>query len=88
MSNSPITRAYQVILDRILSLEYNSDMDKLFFLATKKPVRSSAIALCVLDVEKDIDTLLDTGKYVFHDENGDPFNVRPVMSVARENLNL
>ncbi|KAL5262726.1 hypothetical protein ACHWQZ_G008207 [Mnemiopsis leidyi] len=60
----------KIILDRVLSLEYNEDLDKLFILATRRPVSSSMVALCVLDVATDIDYMFDTSLYKGFDESG------------------
>jgi len=60
----------EVILDRVLALEFDSDLDKLFILTTKKPVTSSIVALCVIDVATDIDDVFDTADYENYDIDG------------------
>ena len=54
----------------MLSLEYSEELDKLFILTSRKPLTSSAVALCVLDVAADIDKLFDTSLYKGFDETG------------------
>ena len=58
------------MLDRVLSLEYSEELDKLFILTSRKPLTSSVVALCVLDVAADIDKLFDSSLYKGFDESG------------------
>ena len=57
-------------------MEYNPELDKLFILSTKKPVTSSAVALCVVDVAAEIDNVFDTSPYYVIDEFGRTVKVR------------
>jgi hypothetical protein len=60
----------------VLALEYNAELDKLFVLATKIPVTSSVVVLCVFDVPTGIDEVFDQSEYVGgYDEKGDPIKV-------------
>ena len=59
----------------MLALEFDSDLDKLFILTTKKPVTSSIVALCVIDVATDIDQVFDTAPYEAYDIDGKEIQV-------------
>lgn len=71
MYSTPFIKSIpQLVFDQVLALEYNSDMDKLFVLVTKRPVTSSVVALCVIDVPSEIDKVFDESFYKGYNEQG------------------
>ena len=73
---------HQVLLDRVLGLEYSPSQDKLFVLSTRSPVSSSSVALCVFDVAQNIDQLFDASQYYTQDESGNRVKVRSSLVIV------